>query len=81
MLVKAGDGTYRTRDGLFTVKPISRQRECECLACDSGNPCPNDGVSTDKLWEVTMTSNGSAAAPPFTTLRAAKEWLSEGAPA
>lgn len=72
-------GQYATPDGRYLVEQESYERECDCTACQVGNPCPRGGVATDWFWHIWDTTTKDYAEgthfSSFETLREAKEWL------
>lgn len=70
-------GQYATGNGLFLIEQQHYERECDCLACQSGSPdCPHDGVAVDWFWHVwDVAEDNYATETRFDTLREAKEWF------
>jgi hypothetical protein len=72
-------GQYESEDGRYTVDQQSYERECDCLACQTGGFCPHDGVALDWYWCIWDNERNDYAEgthlSTFETLREAKEWL------
>lgn len=72
-------GKYATADGRYLVEQEPYERECDCLACQSGGVCPRGGTATDWFWHIWDTETNDYAGgthfASFETLREAKEWF------
>lgn len=73
-------GQYATADGRYLIEQQEIERECDCLACQSGGMCAHGGVATDWFWHIWDVAENDYAEgthfSSFDTLREAKEWFS-----
>jgi hypothetical protein len=76
---RVGAGQYATPDGRYLIEHEALERECECLSCQAGLACRNDGVALHWFWHVWDVERGDYAEgtdfSSFATLREAKAWL------